>query len=72
MKKSTKIHKEIKIFVNEYDWEGINFPSEKNDWKKVQKNNVSIAIIDFYAKKEKYILLMFQNITQIVKNNLFF
>ena len=35
MKKSTKIHKEIKIFVNEYDWEGINFPSEKNDWKKV-------------------------------------
>ena len=72
MKKSTKIHKEIKIFVNEYDWEGINFPSEKNDWKKVQKNNVSIAIIDFYAKKKKYILLMFQNITQIVKSNLFF
>ena len=72
MKKSTKIHKEIKIFVNEYDWEGINFPSEKNDWKKVQKNNVSIAIIDFYAKKKNYILLMFQNITQIVKSNLFF
>ena len=72
MKKSTKIHKEIKIFVNEYDWEGINFLSEKDDQKKLQKNNVSIAIIDFYAKKEKYILLMFQNITQIVKSNLFF
>ena len=31
MKKSTKIHREIKIFVNEYDWEGINFLSEKDD-----------------------------------------
>ena len=46
----------------------IFFPSEKEEWKKFEKNNVTIA---FNAKKEKkYILLMFQNITQIVKNKL--
>ena len=30
---------------------------------KCEKNNVTIARNTFYAKKEKYILLMFQNIT---------
>ena len=30
-----------------------------------EKNNVTIALNVLYAKKEKYILLMFQNITQI-------
>ena len=24
----------IKPFINKYNWEGINFPSEKDDWKK--------------------------------------
>ena len=24
----------IKPFINKYKWEGINFPSEKNDWEK--------------------------------------
>ena len=63
----------IKAFINKYNWEGINFPSEKDDWKKIEKNNVAIALNVLYAKKEKkYILLMFQNITQIVKNKLFF
>ena len=23
----------IKSFINKYNWEGINFPSEKDDWK---------------------------------------
>ena len=63
----------IKLFINKYNWEGINFSSEKDDWKKIGKNNVTIAFNDLYAKKrKKYILLMFQNITQIVKNNSFF
>ena len=31
----------------------MNFPSEKDDWKKFEKNNVTIALIVFYAKKEK-------------------
>ena len=52
-------------------WEGINFPSEKDDWKKFEKNNARIAFNVLYAKREK-ILLMFQKITQIMKNKLFF
>ena len=61
----------IKTFINNYNWEGINFPSEK-DWKKFEKNNVTIVFNVLYAKKEKYILFMFQNITQTVKHKLFF
>ena len=44
----------------------------KDDWKKFGKNNITIALNVLYAKKEKYILLMFQNITEIVKNKFFF
>ena len=43
----------IKAFINKYNWEGINFPSEKDDWKKIEKNNVAIALNVLYAKKEK-------------------
>ena len=25
----------IKLFIERYDWKEINFPSHKNDWKKV-------------------------------------
>ena len=34
--------------------------------------NVTTALNVLYAKKEKHILPMFQNITQIVKNKSFF
>ena len=36
-------------------WERINFPSEKEDWKKIEKNNVTISLNGFYVKKEKNI-----------------
>ena len=39
----------IEPFTNKYNWEGINFPSEKDDWKKILKNNVTIVLHDFYA-----------------------
>ena len=42
----------IKPFINWYSWEGINFRSEKNDWKIFEKNNVTIALYILYAKKE--------------------
>ena len=70
-KHSERITK-INPFINKYSWKGINFPSEKNDWKKFEKNNVTIALNVLYAKNKKYILLMFRNITQIVKSNLLF
>ena len=40
-----------KIFINKYNWKGINFPSEKYDQKKIEKNNVTIALNVLYAKK---------------------
>ena len=73
IKKDPQRTTKIKPFINKYNWEGINFLSQEDDWKKFEKNNVAIAVNVLYAKKrEIYILLIFQNITQIVKNNLFF
>ena len=62
----------IKPFLNKYNWERIKFPSEKDDWKIFEKNNVTIALNVLCVKKEKYILLMFPEIAQIVKNKLYF
>ena len=33
--------------------EGINFPSEKDDWERFEKNNVTIALNVLCSKKEK-------------------
>ena len=55
-KKTKKIHKritKIKPFINRYNREGITFLSKKDDWKKFEKNNVSIAPNVLYAKREK-------------------
>ena len=62
----------IKPLLCKYNWKGINFPSEKNDWKKIEKNNTTIALNILCPKKETFILFMVQYITQIVKNKLFF
>ena len=52
--------------------EGINYLSEKDGWKKIEKNNAIIVPNVSYVKKEKkHILNTFQNITQRVKNKLF-
>ena len=64
-----KEHKKLKPFINKYNWDAINFPSEKDDWTKFEKNNVTILLNVLYAKKKKDILLMFQNRTQILKKS---
>ena len=38
-KKETQKVTKIKLFIYEYNWEGTNVPSEKDDWKKFEKNN---------------------------------
>ena len=43
----------IKPFVNKYNREALNFPSEKNGWKNFEKNNVTISLNVLYANKEK-------------------
>ena len=42
-KKSQKITK-IKLFINKYNWKGINYSSGKEDWKNFGKNNPKIAL----------------------------
>ena len=42
-----------KPFINKYNQEGINFISEKDDLKKYEESNVTIALNVLYAKKEK-------------------
>ena len=49
----------IKIFINKYNWKGKMFLPEKDDWKKNEKNNITITLNALPAKKKKYILLMF-------------
>ena len=49
-----------KPFINKYSWEGINYPSEKGDRKKFEKNNGTIALNVLYAKKEKISCLCFK------------
>ena len=58
-KHSERITK-IKPFMNICHWKEINFPSEKGDWKKIEKNNVTIAFNAFHAKKEKLSFLCFK------------
>ena len=41
-----------KPFINKYNWEGINYPSEKNDWKIFENNDVKITVNILYAKKD--------------------
>ena len=45
--------KKSNFFINKYNWEGINFPSEIDDGKKIEKNNLIIAPNVLYTKKEK-------------------
>ena len=42
----------IKPFVNKYNSKEINFPSEKDDWKKFEKNNITIVLNILYGKEE--------------------
>ena len=53
IKKDLQRTTKIKTFINKCNWEVINFSSEKDDWIKYQKNNVTIALNALYAKYEK-------------------
>ena len=44
MEKDPQRVTKIKPFINKYNWEGINFSSEKDDWRKLQNNNVTIPL----------------------------
>ena len=40
----------LKPFINQYDWKGINFPpKQEKDWKKLESNNKSIALSNLFV-----------------------
>ena len=39
----------IKPFIDQYNWEGIDFPSGIKDWKKFERNNKTIALNILYV-----------------------
>ena len=53
IKKDTQRITKTKPFINKYNWEGINYPTKKDDWKNFEKNNVKVALNVLYAKNEK-------------------
>ena len=53
IKKDSQRIAEFKPFINKYNWERINFPSEKDDWKKFAKKDVITAVKVLCFKKEK-------------------
>ena len=34
----------IKLFIDQYNWKEVSFPSNKEDWKKFETNNKTIAL----------------------------
>ena len=34
----------LKLYINKYNWEGIEFPAGSKDWKKFEQNNKTIAL----------------------------
>ena len=51
--KNSEIIIKIESFIINYNWEKTNFPSVKDDWKRVRKNNIIITLNVLDAKKEK-------------------
>ena len=52
----------IKPFINQYNWEGIDFPAGIKDWKKFERNNKTIALnILFIPHNTKTINLAYKS-----------
>ena len=49
----------LKPFIDQYKWEGIDFPAGIKDWKKFEKNDKTIALnilfVPHNEKKKSYI-----------------
>ena len=71
MTKNPQRLSKLKHYINEYNWEGINFPAGSKEWQKFERNNDTIALNLLYVKqntKKKYVLYMNKNITISIKN----
>ena len=69
----------IKPFIDNYNWNNINFPTAKNDWNKFELNNKDVALNILYvpfntkkneiAYKSKYNLIRDNQIILLMINN---
>ena len=44
IKKGLQKISKLKPYINQYNWKGIKFPSDKENWKKFEQNNKEIAL----------------------------
>ena len=44
IKKDPQRTSKLRPYINQYNWEDIKFPSDKEDWKKFEQNNKEIAL----------------------------
>ena len=49
VKKHPQKISKIKLFIDQYNWKDIDFPSHSKDWKKFESNNKSIALNILYV-----------------------
>ena len=55
--------------MNNYNCEGINYPSKIKDLKRFGKNNLAIALNILNIKNKKNVQLIFYKLIQIVKKS---
>ena len=53
IKKESQKMTKLKPFIDKYNSAEINYLPEKDDWKKIQENNLTIALNVLYTIKEK-------------------
>ena len=71
IKSHSEIVLNVKPFINKYNWKRINYLSKIDDWKTYEKNNPTMLLTFCILKRKKYAQLIFQNITQPVKDKYF-
>ena len=54
----TLSHIKLQSFIDEYNWEGINYPLEKYDLNKFQRINLTISLHVLHVMKEKKIFCL--------------
>ena len=62
-KRQTK-NKKNKPFIDKCNWEGINYPLENDDWKKIEKSTLNIVL---NIKLILMLILILPTLIQIAK-----
>ena len=60
----------LKPYINKYNWEGIDFPAGPKEWKKLEKNNNTIALNVLYIPRntKTIVLHIDQNVIISIKS----